>query len=505
VGLDYVRLGQSAPTLSGGEAQRVKLAAELARPDTGRTLYLLDEPTTGLHFDDLAKLIDVLHRLVDLGNSVVLIEHNLDVIKCADWVIDMGPEAGADGGRVVAAGTPEMVAEYARRALSPAGKRDALPRSYTGEFLQEVLERDQRTTRNATLVVAERSDPVADFRRLAKDVSMPWETNGRRWHTRDRLARDGKPAEWDGEILSRVVDYIVEHSDLSEPDWSNRSVVEIAPENKSLGWFFHAITGDRWLLKMKFRVRRGTFQKSEIAEKLPLKTLNQLDEIPRYSNQPRVRLRQQGPVQEIEIQAHTLAEIDVPAFWSMLDTAIASFQQRLDRVDSNREEHMPWTKLGRKWHFMPKGFSAGPIQWNFRLLEELERLFTKLAPEGMWLWNHKQIVHFSIPQQREPWLSVQTKKPGSLWLHLNGPKDSVRLGRISEIATDASITDLGPRREVVHFKIKAVSELKRPALLQFFQEHLAAVNSAQANSKPGPPPRSPKRKSQNQKSSRAER
>ncbi len=125
VGLGYIKLGQPATTLSGGEAQRVKLAAELSRRATGRTVYILDEPTTGLHFADIAKLLDVLHRLVDAGNTVIVIEHNLDVIKTADYIVDLGPEGGARGGRVVAAGTPEEVA--------------AVPESYTGRYLARVL------------------------------------------------------------------------------------------------------------------------------------------------------------------------------------------------------------------------------------------------------------------------------------------------------------------------------------------------------------------------------
>jgi excinuclease ABC subunit A len=125
VGLDYIHLGQSATTLSGGEAQRVKLATELSKRDTGRTLYILDEPTTGLHFEDVRMLLDVLHKLVDRGNSVLVIEHNLDVIKTADWLVDLGPDGGAGGGRIVAAGTPEEVARVAA--------------SHTGTFLKGVL------------------------------------------------------------------------------------------------------------------------------------------------------------------------------------------------------------------------------------------------------------------------------------------------------------------------------------------------------------------------------
>jgi excinuclease ABC subunit A len=121
VGLGYVRLGQPAPTLSGGEAQRVKLASELQKRSTGRTIYLLDEPTTGLHFEDVRKLLAVLQSLVDKGNTVLVIEHNMDVIKTADWIVDLGPEGGNEGGKVIAAGTPEEVARQEK--------------SFTGQYL----------------------------------------------------------------------------------------------------------------------------------------------------------------------------------------------------------------------------------------------------------------------------------------------------------------------------------------------------------------------------------
>jgi len=135
VGLDYIHLGQPAPTLSGGEAQRIKLAKELSRRDTGNTLYILDEPTTGLHFEDIQKLLQVLNELVDRGNSIVVIEHNLDVIKSADWIIDLGPEGGGKGGTVVAAGTPEETMKCAR--------------SYTGQFLKPILNGQARRRQTA--------------------------------------------------------------------------------------------------------------------------------------------------------------------------------------------------------------------------------------------------------------------------------------------------------------------------------------------------------------------
>jgi excinuclease ABC subunit A len=136
VGMGYIKLGQQATTLSGGEAQRVKLSRELSKRSTGRTVYVLDEPTTGLHFDDIRKLLEVLNRLANTGNTVIVIEHNLEVIKTADYVIDLGPEGGDAGGEILAQGTPEEVAN--------------IPHSYTGQFLRKLFARDRARRKNSS-------------------------------------------------------------------------------------------------------------------------------------------------------------------------------------------------------------------------------------------------------------------------------------------------------------------------------------------------------------------
>ena len=172
VGLGYVRLGQPAPTLSGGEAQRVKLATELGKRSTGRTIYILDEPTTGLHFEDVRRLLGVLQRLVDVGNTILVIEHNLDVIKSADWIIDLGPEGGDGGGKVIAEGPPEHVAKTAG--------------SYTGEFLAPMLAASRRVDRT------ERADDAA---------TTPWEAHAQWWQ--DEFT-DGADPEYVEQILPIV-------------------------------------------------------------------------------------------------------------------------------------------------------------------------------------------------------------------------------------------------------------------------------------------------------------
>ncbi len=499
VGLDYLTLGQSAPTLSGGEAQRVKLAAELARPDTGQTLYLLDEPTTGLHFDDLAKLLDVLNRLVDQGNTVVVIEHNLDVIKTADWVIDLGPEAGADGGFVVAAGTPEEIVGELRH---PEGTRDCGLRnkksgrrkksairnpqseihSHTAAALAPVLAAGpfvERRVYNAASAAAPRTDDL-NIEEVGRDTRMPWEMDGRGWHTRDRVARDGRDCKWDGRILDAIERRIHKLGEFAETNWNNRSIVEITAAKKADGWFFHAITGERWLVKLKFRTAKKTFDRDKLVADLGLKPLNDLDEIEAYGRGPRVKCKNlRGPWQEVQIDAHSWQEIDTPAFWSFVERAVVGFQKFAKRLGTKPEDVMPWKVLGQRWHLSKKGFPPGKkTAWKPEVLEELLEMLDDAVPGGQFLWNNQNVVYLMVPGVRKPWVTVFTKRLAGVDLVLNGPKGAFQLGSVAEMGAARALATDADDRDQVKLRFVTTDELHAENVAAFLKAHLDSLRGA---------------------------
>jgi excinuclease ABC subunit A len=527
VGLDYLALGQAAPTLSGGEAQRVKLASELARPDTGRTLYLLDEPTTGLHFDDLQKLLDVLHHLVDLGNSAIIIEHNLDVIKNADWIVDLGPEAGTTGGYLLFAGTPEELIKQQEHSLKNQAKQNShnTPKntktqkrskkqstksqppeqsfsvssssvfpsffSHTAQALRPILETGPFVEREVFSPARLNEIKAGDIspRDIGATTKMPWEINGLRWHTQDRISRNGQPIRWNGKILAEVVRRIEAAGQFAPTDWNNRSVVKINAEKKSLGWFFHAITAEEWLLKLKFRTAQYTFRKEILKTKLDLKPLNEMDSIPLYGTESRVRVhRSHGRWQEIELRVHSWEEIDRQEFWDFLDTAIEGFKKYTTKIEKKPNNLMPWKILGEKWHSLAKGLIGGDkLLWELSLLTELFGMLKEISPHSRIVWTNKVLVPFYHPPikyrtkntkplkidgKNTPWIVVHTKRIDAIYIDLYVEKNSIPLGRIRTIGTEPFVNGKNKQFDIIQLKLTKKSEIRSQEFQQLLRETL---------------------------------
>jgi excinuclease ABC subunit A len=293
VGLDYLTLGQSALTLSGGEAQRVKLAKELSRPSTGQTLYLLDEPTTGLHFEDIRKLLEVLDRLVDEGNTVVVIEHNLEVIKHADHVIDLGPDGGEAGGEVVVCGTPEEVAGCAA--------------SFTGQALRGDLDPDR-----AVAVAASKQAPTL--------IDDPAE----RWHRLQLAFSQERDAEWRGDDLTELIRLLQGLSqEVAPPDWRNPQHITLSLSD-SRRWWARIRTSRPESLRLIVRTRAGAFGERLLVARAGLTPWVELDP-PRERHGPRVSLKRREREDEVWFELVEPQEFEQPGFRALLAELLERF------------------------------------------------------------------------------------------------------------------------------------------------------------------------------------
>ena len=428
VGLGYLRFGQPAPTLSGGEAQRVRLAAELGRPSTGKTLYILDEPTTGLHFDDLKKLLTVLHRLVDLGNTVICIEHNLDVIKTADWVIDLGPEAGDAGGYVVAAGPPEAVA--------------AAKESHTGASLKPILAQ-------GPLAPREVYDPGRNAEReftpqpaidLGEQVHMPWEIDGRKWHTDDHRDAKGEQVQWDTKVLLWLSETSESVGGLAPTDWNHRTRVEIKAENTSL-WFCHILTGFRDLLEVAIRVPHGTFSEQKLSTMLQIKTLDERGDLPIYGQWNRVRIRSLTTGwDDIRLSLRDFKDIRKSEFRAFLKTAVVAYLRKATELRLQPEKQHPWKAEGQQWHLSQKSMSRRQVaQWKPSLLLTLIGRLKSLQPDLILDWGSKTAVMLSTPGQKKTIGKIVTNMGRGLRIELRSPKNVVTPAQVDRLGEDVEI------------------------------------------------------------------
>jgi excinuclease ABC subunit A len=463
VGLGYVQLGQSAPSLSAGEAQRVKLAAELGRPSTGKTLYILDEPTTGLHFDDLKKLLVVLHRLVERGNACICIEHNLDVIKTADWVIDLGPEAGAAGGTIVVAGTPEEVAKT-KHSYTGKALKSVLSAGPIGDLTIGQAEAGGAVEMNVTY---EAPTQAIDF---GEDVKMPWDRDGRAWHTVNHVDHKGESVEWDADVLNWLVDTMESIGSFARTDWKHRTRIEIKAPG-TVPWFCHIITGGSDLLEVAIRTPWNTFTPDSLAQKLKIKTLDERTDLPIYGQWDRLRHGKPSTGwEEWRLYLRDFKDVSKPAFRSFLSGAAKAYATKIADVRSDPAQAKPWTVDGQKWHLSQKALSVRhTARWKPTLLLALIGRFKAMQPDLSVDWNSQTAVQVSVPGEPHPAGKIVTNIGRGLRIELRAPSGTFTTTQIDQLGTDADIKR-HPRYDRIVFWLRSLNENDSKQLLAVWQK-----------------------------------
>ncbi len=457
VGLGYLKLGQAAPTLSGGEAQRVKLAAELGRPSTGKTLYILDEPTTGLHFEDLAKLLKVLHRLVDLGNTVICIEHNLDIIKNADWILELGPEAGNTGGELVASCTPEELTESKN--------------SHTGKALIPIIQAGPLAERPVF-------NPVAHAQReaeLTKEIAlgegetetrMPWQIDGRKWHLSSQLDREGRPTRWDPAVLEWVVDTIESLGSrhpvgFAPTDWANPARVEIKAPGTQNRWLLHALTRGSMLIDVTLRVPTGSVNGEQLARKLGLGSLDEREDLPIYGRDSRVQVRRIDDLRDnVRILLHDQKDLNKKEFKAFLKKAVSDYFKHLEHIKATPDTSEPWKTDPRNWHLNQGSLKSRKktIRWKPAFLLEVIGLLKKYCPEITIDWKAKVMIRLKINGQSAG--AVVTANPDGLKLYFKTPENSVTPTQVDKLGTDLEI-ERNKKGDGILFMARSMSSIDK--------------------------------------------
>jgi excinuclease ABC subunit A len=466
VGLGYVALGQPATTLSGGEAQRVKLAAELGKPSTGRTMYVLDEPTTGLHFDDTRRLLEVLQQLCELGNTVICIEHNLDLIKTADWIIDIGPEAGDQGGDVVAVGPPEVVAQ-SKSSRSAAPLLAALERGPRG--LRPRIDVDQAMQRQEVIQGRLKLQPSDTA------IDLPWEKNGRRWHVEQCLGADGQRPRWEPEALIWLVDEMACQSGMGEPDWNHRSRIELKADGSRKMWFCHILTRGNWLLECTFRVPKRSFDAKRLLQDLKILTLDQREELPVYGQWQRIKRKPRRQYDDIRVWVHDLAEIKTTAFKKFVKEAAAAHCTKLSDGRKPPEDREPWKHDGRKWHLSQSGISSmRQRQWKPAALVELVGRVTKAVPCLELDWNHKTQVALRHPSMKCAWGKIMTNQRQGLRVEFCSGTNTIGATQIEKLGEDPTIKR-GRKFDTVTFWLQEMKQVDSRLFSRLLKEAEASL------------------------------